>query len=65
MMEIDSLPEHLDHRRRELCWTRICPGIYRRFGAQVTVVEMQERLIAREDEDVSKAVREILEGEGV
>jgi pyruvate/2-oxoglutarate dehydrogenase complex dihydrolipoamide dehydrogenase (E3) component len=39
--------------------------VYRRFGAQVTVIEMQDRLIAREDEDVSDAVRDILAGEGV
>jgi pyruvate/2-oxoglutarate dehydrogenase complex dihydrolipoamide dehydrogenase (E3) component len=39
--------------------------IYRRFGAEVTVVEMAPRLIAREDEDVSEAVRSIMEGEGV
>ncbi|MDH5537559.1 MAG: FAD-dependent oxidoreductase, partial [Betaproteobacteria bacterium] len=39
--------------------------MYRRFGAKVTVCEMGPRLIGREDEDVSDAVREILEHEGV
>lgn len=39
--------------------------MYRRFGAQVTVVEMAPRLIAREDEDVSQTVREILIDEGI
>ena len=39
--------------------------MYRRFGAQVTVVEMAPRLIAREDADVSAAVKEILEAEGI
>jgi pyruvate/2-oxoglutarate dehydrogenase complex dihydrolipoamide dehydrogenase (E3) component len=39
--------------------------MYRRFGAEVTVVEMSPRLIAREDEDVSEAVREILADEGI
>ena len=39
--------------------------MYRRFGSEVTVVEMGPRLIGREDEDVSEAVREILEAEGV
>ncbi|RAN81941.1 mercuric reductase [Bacillus sp. SRB_336] len=39
--------------------------MYRRFGARVTVVEKGPRLIGREDEDVSVAVREILEGEGI
>ncbi len=39
--------------------------MYRRFGAAVTVVERGERLIAHEDADVSDAVREILEDEGI
>jgi pyruvate/2-oxoglutarate dehydrogenase complex dihydrolipoamide dehydrogenase (E3) component len=39
--------------------------MYRRFGADVTVVEMGPRLIGREDEDVSGTVRSILEGEGI
>ena len=39
--------------------------IYRRFGSEVTIVEMGPRLIGREDEDVSDAVREILEAEGI
>jgi pyruvate/2-oxoglutarate dehydrogenase complex dihydrolipoamide dehydrogenase (E3) component len=39
--------------------------MYRRFGADVTIVEMAPRVIAREDEDVSDAVRNILEGEGI
>jgi pyruvate/2-oxoglutarate dehydrogenase complex dihydrolipoamide dehydrogenase (E3) component len=39
--------------------------MYRRFGAEVTIVEMGPRLIGREDEDVSAAVRSILEREGI
>ncbi len=39
--------------------------MYRRFGSEVTVVEKSSRLVAREDEDVSDAIRGILEGEGV
>ncbi len=39
--------------------------IYRRFGAQVTVVEKSPRLLGREDEEVSAAIREILEAEGI
>ena len=37
----------------------------RRFGAEVTVVERSARLVAREDDDVSDAIRAILEAEGV
>jgi pyruvate/2-oxoglutarate dehydrogenase complex dihydrolipoamide dehydrogenase (E3) component len=39
--------------------------MYRRFGSRVTVVEMGDRLIARDDEDVSAEVKGILENEGV
>jgi len=39
--------------------------MYRRFGSAVTIVEMAPRLIAKEDPDVSDAVRDILEREGI
>ena len=39
--------------------------MYRRFGAEVTVIEKGERLIAREDPDISDEIREILEAEGI
>jgi pyruvate/2-oxoglutarate dehydrogenase complex dihydrolipoamide dehydrogenase (E3) component len=39
--------------------------MYRRFGAEVTIVEQGPRLIAREDEDVSAAVADILRTEGI
>ena len=39
--------------------------MFRRFGAEVTVVEAAPRLIAREDPDISEAVKEILEAEGI
>src|SRR5215831_16778236 len=64
MMEVDFLPPRLV----------IIGGAYvglefgqmfRRFGSQVTIVEKGPHLIGREDEDVSQAVREILEAEGI
>ena len=39
--------------------------MFRRFGADVTVIEMGSRLVGREDEDVSAAILEILTGEGI
>jgi pyruvate/2-oxoglutarate dehydrogenase complex dihydrolipoamide dehydrogenase (E3) component len=39
--------------------------MFRRFGAQVTVIERESRLIGREDREVSDAIREIFEGEGI
>ncbi|MGE0152873.1 MAG: FAD-containing oxidoreductase [Reyranellaceae bacterium] len=39
--------------------------MFRRFGAEVAVVEKGPRLIAREDPDVSDAIRAILQAEGI
>jgi pyruvate/2-oxoglutarate dehydrogenase complex dihydrolipoamide dehydrogenase (E3) component len=39
--------------------------MYRRFGSEVTIIEMASRLVKHEDEDVSAAVLDILEGEGI
>ena len=39
--------------------------MYRRFGSRVTVVEYGDRLIAREDREVSREVQAILEREGI
>ena len=63
MMEVDFLPEHLLIVGGSYIGLEFAQA-YRRFGARVTVVEMADRLIAREDPDVSDAVREILEAEG-
>ncbi|HVP63205.1 MAG TPA: mercuric reductase [Myxococcaceae bacterium] len=39
--------------------------VFRRLGAEVTVVESAARLAPREDEDVSQALAEVLRAEGV
>ncbi|MFZ0817716.1 MAG: FAD-containing oxidoreductase [Candidatus Sulfotelmatobacter sp.] len=64
MMDIDFLPEHLVILGGSYVGLEFAQ-IYRRFGSEVTIVEMGPRLIGREDEDVSQAVREILEAEGI
>jgi pyruvate/2-oxoglutarate dehydrogenase complex dihydrolipoamide dehydrogenase (E3) component len=64
MMKVDYLPEHLLIVGGSYIGLEFAQ-MYRRFGSKVTVVEVQDRLIGREDDDVSDAVREILEGEGV
>ncbi len=64
MMEIDVLPEHLVIVGGSYIGLEFAQ-MYRRFGSRVTVVEMGDRLIARDDEDVSAAVKEILENEGI
>jgi pyruvate/2-oxoglutarate dehydrogenase complex dihydrolipoamide dehydrogenase (E3) component len=64
MMEVDFLPEHLVIVGGSYVGLEFAQ-MYRRFGSRVTVVEMAPRLIGREDEDVSAAVRGILEAEGI
>ncbi len=64
MMEVDFLPEHLVIVGGSYIGLEF-GQIFRRFGSEVTLVEMGPRLIQREDEDVSQAVQEILESEGV
>jgi len=64
IMEVDFLPEHLVIVGGSYIGLEFAQ-MYRRFGAQVTVVEMAPRLIGREDEDVSTAILEILENEGI
>jgi pyruvate/2-oxoglutarate dehydrogenase complex dihydrolipoamide dehydrogenase (E3) component len=64
MMEIDSLPRHLVIIGGSYIGLEFAQ-IYRRFGSDVTVIELAPRLIAREDEDVSAAVTDILRGEGI
>jgi len=39
--------------------------MYRRFGSEVTVIEISPRLIPREDQDVSQAVADFLRDEGI
>jgi pyruvate/2-oxoglutarate dehydrogenase complex dihydrolipoamide dehydrogenase (E3) component len=64
MMAVDFLPEHLIVVGGSYIGLEF-GQMYRRFGSQVTIVEMSDRLIGRDDEDVSRTVKEILESEGV
>jgi pyruvate/2-oxoglutarate dehydrogenase complex dihydrolipoamide dehydrogenase (E3) component len=64
MMDVDFLPQHLLVLGGSYIGLEFAQ-MYRRFGSQVTVIELAPRLIAREDEDVSRAIAEILEGENV
>ena len=64
MMEVDFLPEHLVVIGGSYIGLEFAQ-MYRRFGSEVTIVEMGPRLIQREDEDVSEAIYTILENEGI
>jgi pyruvate/2-oxoglutarate dehydrogenase complex dihydrolipoamide dehydrogenase (E3) component len=64
ILELDAVPEHLIVLGGSYIGLEFAQ-IFRRFGARVTVVEGAPRLVAREDEDVSDAIRDILEREQI
>jgi pyruvate/2-oxoglutarate dehydrogenase complex dihydrolipoamide dehydrogenase (E3) component len=64
MMAVDYVPRHL----------LILGGgyvglefgqMFRRFGSEVTIIELGPRLISQEDEDVCATIQKILEDEGI
>ena len=64
IMNVDYLPEHLIVIGGSYIGLEFAQ-MYRRFGSRVTLVEQGSRLIAREDEDVSEAIQDILTREGI
>jgi len=64
MMDLDALPDHFVIVGGSYVALEFAQ-MYRRFGARVTIVERADRLIARDDEDVSAEVRRILLLEGI
>jgi pyruvate/2-oxoglutarate dehydrogenase complex dihydrolipoamide dehydrogenase (E3) component len=57
ILELDTLPEHLIVVGGSYVGLEFAQ-MFRRFGAKVTVVEKAPRLISRENEDVSTAVKD-------
>ncbi len=64
MLALDTLPKHLVIVGGSYIGIEF-GQMYRRFGSEVTIVEKGPRLIGHEDEDVSTAVQEILQKEGI
>ena len=64
MLELDRLPEHLIVVGGSYVGLEFAQ-MYRRFGAEVTVIEKSARVIAREDQEISEAIRDILTNEGI
>ncbi len=64
MMDVDFLPEHLVVIGGSYIGLEFAQ-MYRRFGSRVTVMQRGARLVAREDEDVSEGIKEIIENEGI
>lgn len=64
LLALDELPAHLVIVGGSYIGLEFAQ-MYRRFGSEVTVLQRGPRLVPREDEDVSEAVREVLVKEGV
>ncbi len=64
MMKVDFLPRHLIIMGGSYIGLEF-GQMFRRFGSEVTILETGPRLIQREDRDISDAIREILEREGI
>jgi pyruvate/2-oxoglutarate dehydrogenase complex dihydrolipoamide dehydrogenase (E3) component len=64
VMELDETPAHLLVLGGGYIGLEFAQ-IYRRFGAQVTVVQRGPQLLGREDDDVAAAVRQVLVEDGI
>ena len=64
MVALDEVPEHLIVIGGSYVGLEFAQ-MHRRFGARVTVVEQGARLVSREDAEISAAIRDMLEAEGI
>lgn len=64
IMKLEELPRHLVVVGGSYIGLEFAQ-MFRRFGSEVTVVQRGPRLVPREDADVSEALRDILEREGL
>jgi len=64
MMGVDFIPKHLIVVGGSYIGLEFAQ-MYKRFGSEVTIVEMSDRLIGREDQDISENIKEILQDEGI
>jgi pyruvate/2-oxoglutarate dehydrogenase complex dihydrolipoamide dehydrogenase (E3) component len=64
IIELDTLPKHLAVIGGSYIGLEFAQ-MYRRFGAEVTVIERGPKLASREDADVSDAIADILRCEGI
>jgi pyruvate/2-oxoglutarate dehydrogenase complex dihydrolipoamide dehydrogenase (E3) component len=63
-LELDEIPEHLVVIGGGYVGLELSQAM-RRFGSDITVIERNERLVHREDEDVTEALRGLFEDEGI
>jgi pyruvate/2-oxoglutarate dehydrogenase complex dihydrolipoamide dehydrogenase (E3) component len=63
-LELDQIPEHLLVIGSGYVGVEFAQAM-RRFGSNVTVIGRRDRLMPQEDEDVSEALRSLLDDEGI
>lgn len=63
LLDLDALPEHLIVLGGGYVGVEFAQ-IYRRFGSRVTIID-RSRLMSKEDPDISAAITEIFEEEGI
>ena len=63
-LELDRVPKHLVVLGGGYVGIELAQAM-RRFGSRVTVIERNDALVNREDRDVSEALRELFEDEGI
>ena len=63
-LELDEIPKHLVVIGGGYVGLELSQAM-RRFGSDVTVIERNQRLVDREDEDVTEALRRLFEDEGI
>jgi pyruvate/2-oxoglutarate dehydrogenase complex dihydrolipoamide dehydrogenase (E3) component len=63
-LELDEIPEHLIVIGGGYVGLELSQAM-RRFGSKVTVIERNDRLLHREDEDVTEALRGLFGDEGI
>jgi pyruvate/2-oxoglutarate dehydrogenase complex dihydrolipoamide dehydrogenase (E3) component len=63
-MELRQLPEHLLVLGGNYLGLEF-GQMFRRFGSRVSVIEINDQIVPREDPEVGQALREALEGEGI
>lgn len=64
VIQLDDLPEHLIILGGSYIGLEF-GQMFRRYGSRVTIIDHDERIISREDPEVSEALRNVLESEGV
>ena len=63
-LELDQIPEHLLVIGGGYVGVEFAQAM-RRFGSKVSLIDRNQRLMSKEDEDVCDAVRNLLEDEGI